>query len=871
MESKREPGSVTVIHSNVDLIIRQVSLIDQARSRSELRDAVLNILKAIGVYTNASRTYVFDLDELTGLYTYTYEWCKAGAMPQQDQVPSVRSSEMPVWHAAFSKGKNIVIPDVEAVRKEMPDEYEFLTIQGIHSLIAVPIRSKGEVSGFIGLDDPDFRQVQSCVNLLTVIGGHIGNAKANFLTDAMLQNERNILKATIEELQKERQYLSVLCADYTSVYSLNLNTETIELLKIDADSNISRLLSGGVEGPISYMPVLRRYAEQFVKEGPKMGFVEALSPENLKRELKNKDRYGFRYVSVPNSRGKSQFEVQVTKIPSGDGSFRAIVGFRHIDDVVKEELRHQKELETTLLDAQLSNEIISTIGKIYLSIYRIDLQADFYEEISSNTDIHRLTGRSGKASVKMMEICDTFVSPEYRNRVRQFFHLSTLPERMTAEETLALEYVDDQGNWHMARFIVKKRDAKGKVTHVLYCTRSISEMKRREENWINMAEEASRANAAKSDFLSRMAHDIRTPMNAVMGFVDIARTHVDDPQQVMNDLSKIEMAGRYIQQLVNDVLDISRIESGALKILPVPCSVTEIFGEFSQYAEAMQTKKRIHYCGHVHDIVSDGILADPVRLKQIFMNLLSNAVKFTPDGGSVYLDASEEALEGGRVRLSVTIQDTGIGMTPEFMKDMYGKFIRAVDTRVNKVRGSGLGLAIVHQLVELMQGTIDADSAPGKGTTFRVTLEFPCAEAVPTETGEIPNFLHTCEGMRLLVAEDNDLNFEVAYELLKMHGIRCDRAEDGAVCVEKFTEAPAGTYDAILMDMQMPVMNGIDATIMIRSRPHPQAKSIPIIAMTANAFDEDATRCLDAGMNVHLTKPLDMKKLIPVLKSYKAV
>lgn len=190
MESKREPGSVTVIHSNVDLIIRQVSLIDQARSRSELRDAVLNILKAIGVYTNASRTYVFDLDELTGLYTYTYEWCKAGAMPQQDQVPSVRSSEMPVWHAAFSKGKNIVIPDVEAVRKEMPDEYEFLTIQGIHSLIAVPIRSKGEVSGFIGLDDPDFRQVQSCVNLLTVIGGHIGNAKANFLTDARSEERR---------------------------------------------------------------------------------------------------------------------------------------------------------------------------------------------------------------------------------------------------------------------------------------------------------------------------------------------------------------------------------------------------------------------------------------------------------------------------------------------------------------------------------------------------------------------------------------------------------------------------------------------------------------------------------------------------------
>lgn len=142
--------------------------------------------------------------------------------------------------------------------------------------------------------------------------------------------------------------------------------------------------------------------------------------------------------------------------------------------------------------------------------------------------------------------------------------------------------------------------------------------------------------------------------------------------------------------------------------------------------------------------------------------------------------------------MSVTIQDTGIGMTPEFMKDMYGKFIRAVDTRVNTVRGSGLGLAIVHQLVELMQGTIDADSAPGKGTTFRVTLEFPCAEAVPTETGEIPNFLHTCEGMRLLAAEDNDLNFEVACELLKRHGIRCDRAEDGAVCVEKFTEARRG-------------------------------------------------------------------------------
>ena len=302
-------------------------------------------------------------------------------------------------------------------------------------------------------------------------------------------------------------------------------------------------------------------------------------------------------------------------------------------------------------------------------------------------------------------------------------------------------------------------------------------------------------------------------------------------------------------------------------------SITRLFQDTADTAREIQPEKHLQFFCDAHDIAYEHVLGDPLHLQQIYMNLLSNAVKYTPEGAEIHFEIYQELLpHNHQLNLISIIRDTGIGMSPEFMKEMYSKFSRAVDTRVNKVRGSGLGLTIVRELMELMQGTIHVQSTPGEGTCFKLTipLTYLDPDAEPDKIGQKKAPAgELCKGMHLLVAEDNDLNYEVASELLALRNVTCDRAEDGAICVERFNTAQPFTYNAILMDIQMPVMDGLEATMAIRTLEHPQAKSIPIIAMTANAFTDDVNSCMAAGMNRHMSKPLNIDDLLEVLASYR--
>lgn len=327
--------------------------------------------------------------------------------------------------------------------------------------------------------------------------------------------------------------------------------------------------------------------------------------------------------------------------------------------------------------------------------------------------------------------------PEYLPYVEPFFDLSTLAERLWHEDSVMLEYPVRDGNWHLARFIVQTRGKNGEAEQVLFAMRLYSEEKRREKDLMSAADVARRANEAKSEFLSRMSHDIRTPMNVIMGFTNIALQHADDSDKMKECLEKIRVSGSNLQELIDDVLDISRIESGKFKIVSQPVKLPELFDFYCQAIAGMAEAKNIRFSGKLHDISHNVLLlSDQIRLGQIYMNLLSNAVKYTPENGDVKFETYEEKLaESGKARLVSVVSDTGIGMTPEFMKQMYSAFSRAVDTRVNKVRGSGLGLAIVKKIVDLMDGAIEAESKVGKGTTFRVTLDLPAA-ADDAETEE---------------------------------------------------------------------------------------------------------------------------------------
>ena len=567
---------------------------------------------------------------------------------------------------------------------------------------------------------------------------------------------------------------------------------------------------------------------------------------------------------MPNAIGNIYFEVRANRVQRTETSFQILLDFRSVDEIVREKREHQHALETALTESRMSYEVISAISKIYYTIYRIDLRTGYYEEVASERQMHRLTGHSGRASVHMSEMSKQSTVPEYLPYVEPFFDLSTLAERLRHEDSVMLKYPVRDGNWHLARFIVQTRGENGEAEQVLFVMRLYSKEKRREKDLMSAADAARRANEAKSEFLSRMSHDIRTPMNVIMGFTNIALQHADDSDKMKECLEKIRVSGSNLQELIDDVLDISRIESGEFKIVSQPVKLPELFDFYCQAIAGMAEAKNIRFSGKLHDISRNVLLSDQIRLGQIYMNLLSNAVKYTPENGDVKFEVYEEKLaESGKVRLVSVVSDTGIGMTPEFMEQMYSALSRAVDTRVNKVRGSGLGLAIVKKIVDLMGGAIEAESKVGKGTTFRVTLDLPAA-ADDAETEEHTETAITLpeKPLTVLVAEDNDLNYEITAEQLRGYRVHCVRAVNGQDCLQRIEQAAPDEFDAILMDMQMPVMNGLEATAAIRKLDSETAKHIPIIALTANAYHENIQKCPAAGMNAHLSKPINIDRAV---------
>ena len=378
---------------------------------------------------------------------------------------------------------------------------------------------------------------------------------------------------------------------------------------------------------------------------------------------------------------------------------------------------------------------------------------------------------------------------------------------------------------------------------------------------------AQEANETKTRFLASMSHDIRTPMNAVLGMTAIAKEHVDEPERVAGYLDKITLSGNHLLTLINDVLDISQIESGRMALNPAAFSVRETVDGAVDILRVHIDNRRIAFTQGWGEMACDTLMGDKLRISQILINLLTNAVKYTPEGGSVSMSVHEEPVERDgdvlgvdRVRLVLVVEDTGMGMTEEFQKVMYDSFSRATASQLNTVQGTGLGLAIVKRLVDLMEGAIECVSAPQHGTRFTVTLELPTVQGTRERAGDGEKpALQTPKDVHVLVAEDNDLNWEIVQELLESHGVTCERAENGAVCLEKLKGAPAGTYDAVLMDVQMPVMNGLEATRAIRGLADSGLRDIPVIAMTADAFAQDVQACLDAGMDAHISKPIDIQ------------
>lgn len=379
-----------------------------------------------------------------------------------------------------------------------------------------------------------------------------------------------------------------------------------------------------------------------------------------------------------------------------------------------------------------------------------------------------------------------------------------------------------------------------------------TEDKRRNEALREAVSAAEAANRAKSTFLSSMSHDIRTPMNAIVGFATLASGNMEDKEKVRDYLGKILSASNHLLSLINDILDMSRIESGKIQLEETEVNLSQVYRELETIVSAQVSAKGLTLSMEEWDVSDENVSCDKTRLNQVLLSLLSNAIKFTPEGGTVSLGLRQmPGNQKSRGTYEFRVRDNGIGMNPEFAKKIFEPFEQERTSTVSRIQGTGLGMAISKNIVDMMGGTIEVRTEPQNGAEFTVRLPLTILEPQPEE---IPDFT----GKRILLAEDNELNREIAVTILSQFGFTVDPVVNGAEAVARLRSAPQGTYDLVIMDMQMPVMDGCTATRLICETHNP----IPILAMTANAFEEDRKQALDAGMDGFLTKPIVVSELV---------
>lgn len=808
-------------------------------------------------------------------------------------------------------------------------------------------------------------------------------------------------KKDLKQSQNDKRMAAIIKSGYSILNTVDLKTGLCERLYL-RETDSARIVEG------DYSTYIRRALEESVVEKDKERFWNALSLDKLRENAASIQEFKEEIVQYRHKGSPVLWtEEHILYIRQGADTVVNILG----RDITKEKLAE----EHARRDSLEKMSIIHCLSSMFFATYYIDLEKNTFRPVTQKAEVGSILGDERNYEQGIQMYAHHFVDPDDQKAYLDHIAYPKLLTTLSHEQPLiAVEYRkrptgDAKKAWIRATIILAETTFDGRPKRALYVAQDVTDSKLKEEQEQQALKEAceaaNHANAAKSEFMSRMSHDIRTPMNAIIGMTAIAGRYLDDRDRVEDCLGKITVSSRHLLSLINEVLDMSKIESGKIELAEEEIDLSDLVGNLVTMIRPSMEEKHHEFSVHIENISHEHVIGDSLRLQQIFMNILSNSVKYTPPGGKIDMEISEKhSSTYGYGRYEFVFRDTGIGMSREYQEKIFEPFSRAEDSRISKIEGTGLGMTIARNIARRMNGDITVESEVGKGTQFTVSLSFPLADAeepgtghlldlsvlvadddqeasettclilenigmkgeyvlcgkdavkrvweqhqlgedffavildwkmpemdgietarairekvgpdvpiiilsaydwsgveeearhvgisgfiskplfksrlvylfnqiaetdkAPKKRAEYPSEDKKLLGRRVLLAEDNKLNQEIAEELIGQTGVIVECVSNGQEAVERFEQMGENYYDLIFMDIQMPVMNGYDATVAIRKLDRKDASTIPIIAMTANAFAEDIKQSKRAGMNEHLTKPLNIEQLLSCLERW---
>lgn len=828
---------------NLEVVINEglrVALLEETPDRS-----LEVLLEHLGKALDGERTYIFEQNE-SGGDDNTYEWVAGGVEPEKENLQNVPREVCAIWYRNFTIGKHIVIGDLEDIRDTDPLQYENLKRQNIHSLVVVPLYDGKKIIGFYGVDNPPAKSLEYASNML--------QTAAYFIVSSL--KRRNLFR----ELQK-RSYnvLHALSVDYIGIYQVNFDTGQCEIYRDSKPMG----MDWAADFEDGYQSAMERYISQYVVPRDQERLRAVTKKDYVLAQLRTKKKFYVRYQVKDSSYGLKHLEIHFSATEKTNEENCAIFAQRNVNAVVEQEEKYKLEARQSLEDI---------LEGARTGIWTIELEEGCPPRMYPDRTMQILLGVSDE------------IGPEecYRHWFENIESDYVEMVQKAVQEILETGRSEVIYPWNHPKLgkiyvrcggVLDKTFKKPGACLNGYhqdITETMVTRKKQEQAIMELLEKVRRANSAKSEFISHMSHDLRTPINGILGMLAIIEKSPDDPERQRECRKKIRVSTEHLLSLVKDVLQVSKLESGRPATVEEPFDLHDTLEDCITILSTQAEEKGIRLVLEEVDLQHSKLIGNSLYLKQILMNTIDNALKYNRPHGSVFVQVTETSFRNGVASYRFVIEDTGIGIGDDFKKHIFEPFTQEHPDARTHYNGVGLGMSIVKQLVDQMKGNIEVDSQLGKGSVFQITLPMQVDGAWSTQpVDEDRNIQSNIAGMQVLLVEDNEINCEIVEFMLKEAGADVVTANDGKAAVEAFAASQPGTFGCVLMDLMMPVMSGYEATRVIRGLDRSDAKTVPIIALSANAFEEDVAMAKDAGMNEHLAKPVDIRKMFKVMSRFR--